>query len=691
MKAPAARRRELSASPLEAPLPAAAFPIPHQNNQLMSSPRKLWEPSARFREHSHMTRYAAWLRTNRGVSFDDYKDLWQWSVKEPAAFWESLWDYFQIRAATPYARVMSPDPMPYTRWFEGSTLNYAEHVFRWKTSERPAILFSSEDQAPAAVSWQELERQVASLQAFLTAEGVKAGDRIAAYLPNIPEATAAMLAALSLGAVWSSCSPDFGAESVLDRFGQIQPRILFAVDGYRYNGKSYDRRDTVAQLGRRLPSVQKVVLIPRLHPDEKRDDLPAVLWEEVMSADPAPLSFTPVPFSHPIWVLYSSGTTGRPKAITHSHGGMLLEHLKYLCLHNDVHPGDTFFWYTTTGWMMWNFVQASLLAGATIVLYDGSPVRPEPDALWKLAGRLGINHFGTSAPYIQACMKAGLHPRDSAQLSRLRSIGVTGAPLPPEGFDYVYRDVKQDVWLCSMSGGTDICTAWVGGNPWRPVWAGEIQCRCLGCSLFALDEKGQVLEDQVGEMTVTVPMPCMPVFFWDDPGYTRYKAAYFEMYPGKWRHGDWVRITPRDGVVILGRSDTTLNRQGVRIGTAEIYRAVDQVAEVADCLIVNLELPGGGDYMPLFVAMRPGIELTEALKGRICATLRSACSPRHVPDEVIAVPDIPYTNSGKKMEAPVKRILAGVPPGEAVSLGTMKNPGSLDFYAAFARRRRERG
>lgn len=652
----------------------------------MASPRMLWTPSLEFFQQSNLTRYTKWLKEKHGLSFNDYTALWQWTVDDPAAFWETVWHYFDIVSYSPYSAVMSAEPMPHTRWFEGATLNYAEHVFRNKTAERPAILFAAEGKDIQTISWNELENQTAALQTFFRQSGIESGDRIAAYIPNIPQATIALMATLSLGAVWSSCSPDFGAGSVLDRFQQIAPKILIVVDGYTYNGKPYDRMEEIKAINEQLPSVEKVIIIPYLNKQPDTGGMgPVFLWDAVMKTPSSQLEFTPVPFSHPIWILYSSGTTGIPKAITHSQGGMLLEHLKYLSLHNNVHVGENFFWFSTTGWMMWNFVQASLLVGATIVLYDGSPAFPKLDILWKLAEELPIHHFGTSAPYLIACMKAGLRPGQQFNLTALQSVSSTGAPLPPEGFDYVYENIKADVWLCSMSGGTDVCTAWVGGVPWRPVYEGEIQCRCLGCAMYAYDEEGNVLEDEVGEMVITKPMPCMPVYFWNDEDFKRYESSYFEMYPGVWRHGDWLRITPRDGVVILGRSDTTLNRQGVRMGTAEIYRVIDKIPEIKDSLIVNLELPQGGDYMPLFVLMNEGEELTEAKKNKIKQNLREACSPRHVPDQIIAVPDIPYTISGKKMEAPVKRILMGQSIEKAANKGAMRNPDSLDFFITFAK------
>lgn len=655
----------------------------------MCAARKLWTPSEDFIKNSNLTKYNNWLKEHYNLLFDNYNELWQWSVDEVPLFWKSISEFFNVQFHSPYKSVMSDDPMPFTKWFEGSTLNYAEHIFRNKTSERPAILFASERKEMTSVSWTELEKQTAALQTYLKQQNIKPEDRVAAYLPNIPQATVSLLATISLGAVWSSCSPDFGSGSVLDRFRQIAPKILIAVDGYTYNGTSYDRIEMVKEISEHLPSVEKIILIPYLNARPDVQGIKNVIsWNEVMSTPSQELSFTPVPFSHPIWILYSSGTTGIPKAITHSHGGMLLEHLKYLSFHNDVHRGENFFWFSTTGWMMWNFVQASLLVGATIVLYDGSPGYPSISALWKIARLAPIHHFGTSAPYLIACKKRKLDPESIADLSSLRSIGSTGAPLPPEGFDYVYENIKPDVWLCSMSGGTDICTALVGGNPWNPVYEGEIQCRTLGCSMYAFDDDGKPVTDQVGEMVITRPMPCMPVYFWNDKNFKRYRSSYFEFYPGIWRHGDWITITPEGGLVIHGRSDTTLNRQGVRIGTAEIYRSVDKVADIKDSLIVNIELPHGGDFMPLFVLMQDGKPLTDEIKLAIRKQIREDCSPRHVPDEIVEVPDLPYTISGKKMEAPVKRILMGKAIDKAANPGAMRNPDSLNFFVSFGKEKK---
>ncbi|MBL7827811.1 MAG: acetoacetate--CoA ligase [Saprospiraceae bacterium] len=652
------------------------------------APKILWQPTTGLTESCHLRRYLDWLKANRGLSFDNYEALWHWSVDHLEAFWESQWAYFQVISHQPYQKVLSGTEMPGYRWFEGATLNYAAHIFRQKTDLRPAIFFQSERHELTEISWAKLESDTAALADFFKKCGVRSGDRIAAYLPNTPHAITAVLAAMSIGAVWSSCSPDFGASSVADRFAQIQPKVLITVDGYSYGGKSFNKLETVREICTMLPTVEQVILIPFLNLEATLDhiDKPVTLWDQVVNTHlSTQLSPTPVAFDHPIWVLYSSGTTGVPKAITHSHGGNLLEHLKYLHLHNDIHPGERFFWYSTTGWMMWNFTLAALLAGSTIVLYDGSPAYPGMDVLWQLAERAKITHFGTSAPFIVSCMKAGISPGKQFNLNHLRSIGSTGSPLPPEAFAYVYEHIKPDVWLSSMAGGTDVCTAWVGGNPLYPVYQGEIQCRCLGCAMESWDENGApVATGEVGEMVVTKPMPSMPVYFWNDPDGSKYRSSYFEHFPGVWRHGDWLKITERNSLVILGRSDATLNRQGVRIGTAEIYRAIDQIPEIKDSLIINLEYEDGTDWMPLFVLLNPGNKLDDALVSKIKNTLRSTYSPRHVPDAVMEVPDIPYTISGKKMETPVKKVLQKKPLEKAFNRDSMRNPESMAYFIDLA-------
>ncbi|MBO9637106.1 MAG: acetoacetate--CoA ligase [Siphonobacter aquaeclarae] len=632
----------------------------------MKIPRLLWTPA--HPESSRLSHYVSWLANTSGLHFTDYADLWRWSTDETEAFWESLVRYFDIRFHNPYTSVLT-GVMPRARWFSGGTLNYAEQVFRNETDAWPALLFCSENQPLTEISWSELRTQTARFAAWLKEQGVGPGDRVAAYLPTVPEATAALLATLSVGAIWSSTSPDFGVGAAADRFAQIEPKVLLGIGTYRYGGKLFDKTEAVLALAEALPGLPAVVWV------QQPEKAPGVYWESIQQSPEPELAFTPVEFNHPIWILYSSGTTGLPKPIVHSHGGVLLEHLKYLVLHNDVRPGERFFWYTTTGWMMWNFLNASLLAGATAVLYDGSPGYPGLDFLWQLARDARIAHFGTSAPFIGSCLKAGLTlPFD---LPHLRTIGSTGSPLSAEGFDWVYAHVKPDVWLSSMSGGTDVCTAWVGANPWRPVYEGEIQCRCLGCAMDSFDEDGHPLVDEVGEMVVTQPMPSMPVFFWNDPDFQRYTESYFETYPGVWRHGDWLKITKRDTLVILGRSDATLNRQGVRIGTAEIYRATDTFPEIRDSLIVHLEET---DYMPLFVVLQEGIELSPALDQRIRQAIRQACSPRHVPDRILAVPDIPYTLSGKKLEKPVKQLLQGKPLEKVMNPGSVRNPGAMEWF-----------
>lgn len=641
------------------------------------------QPDADTIRQANLTRYMHWLATHPayGLSFSNYQSLWQWSVDDPALFWASVADYFELQL--PKDKVLS-GTMPAAHWFEGAELNYAEVIFQRALTSQPAILFQSERQALQAISWIELKQQVASLSQWLRAAGVQPGDRVAGYLPNIPQATVALLATLAVGAVWSSASPDFGLGSVQERFGQIQPKVLIVVDGYAYGGKAFDKMEVVEALRTGLEGLEQLILIPYLNatPVIPEGSVPVSLWDKVAGAPDAPLVFTRVPFEHPIWVLYSSGTTGLPKAITHSQGGMLLEHLKYLAFHNDVQPGERFFWYTTTGWMMWNFVNAALLAQATIVLYDGSPAWPDLGALWQLAQEARIQHFGTSAAFILSCLKAGLSfPADA--FPDLRSIGSTGSPLPPEGFAWIYEHLKPGVWLSSMSGGTDVCTAWVGGNPLLPVWEGEIQCRCLGCAMEAWDESGRPLINEVGEMVVTKPMPCMPVFFWNDAGGAKYRSSYFEEYPGVWRHGDWLQLTERNTLIILGRSDATLNRHGIRIGTSEIYRTVEKLPEIRDSLIVNLENADGTSLMPLFVVLAEGASLDEDLKKKIARALREAFSPRHVPDAVYAVPEIPYTISGKKMELPVKKILMGKPVEQSVNLDAVRNPAAVRQFEQF--------
>ena len=652
-----------------------------------NQPKILWQPTAEIKREAHLTKYMDWLQQIHGLSFNTYDELWAWSVGEDGVFWETLLQYFDVMYSGTYTHIVE-GKMPACKWFDGIQLNYAEHIFRNATTKWPAIYHAHERQAVTSISWSALERQVHQMVTFLKERGVGMGDRVVAYLPNIPEASVSFLACASIGAIWSSCSPDFGLDSVINRFDQIQPKVLIATDGYNYGGKLYDKTDQVKEMISRLSSITTVIWVDHIQSAEMARRSDEFIWQDILNVEASgTLSFARVPFDHPIFILFSSGTTGVPKAITHGHGGMLLEHLKYLHFHNDVHRGERFFWYSTTGWMMWNFTHAALLCGSSIVLYDGSPAYPTMDRLWLLTEEIGINHFGTSAPYIVANMKRNLHPGKQFDLSSIRSIGSTGSPLPPEGFAYIYSHILSDVWLCSMSGGTDVCTAFVGGNPLLPVYEGEIQCRALGASVRVWDELGHELIDEEGEMIISVPMPCMPVFFWNDPKHERYKSSYFEEYPGYWRHGDWIRLTPRNGLVIYGRSDATLNRHGVRIGTAEIYSVLNTLPYLEDGLVVNLELAGGHHFMPLFIQMKQHQKLEEHHIQEINQQLKKLCSPRHVPDTIIQVDEIPYTISGKKMEAPIKKILLGKDTEKTFNKDAMRNPESIQFFRTYAKER----
>lgn len=646
----------------------------------MNTPTLLWEPSKEFVENSNVAHYMRWLKENKNLSYDNYHSLWQWSTENIEAFWESIWQYFDIQHSGQYDSVLNGKEMPFFKWFEGTHLNYAEHIFRNAIDTRPAIIFKSEANPITEISWDTLTKRVASLQQFFIKSGIKSGDCIVGYLPCTPDATIAFLAANSLGAIWSSCSPDFGTQSVIERFEQIKPKILIAVDQYQYNGKEFDKSEVVESLVKAIPSLEKTIVIG----DKKINDQ-FINWDAITTESSAKLKFERIPFDHPIWVLYSSGTTGLPKAITHSHGGILLEQLKYGAFHNNIKPGDRCFWYTTTGWMMWNYIQGSLLAGSTLVLYDGSPAYPSLESMWSFIEEAKINHFGTSAGFILANMKEEVNPQ-KFNLSSLKSIGSTGSTLPPEGFEWVYKSIKSDLWLTSMSGGTDVCSAFVGGNPIWPVYAGEIQCRTLGCKLEAFSIEGKPVLNEVGEMVITKPLPSMPIYFWNDENHTRYLESYFEMYPGIWRHGDWTLITPRNGVIIYGRSDATLNRGGIRIGTSEIYRAVDKIPEVKDSMIICIEKEGGNFWMPLFVVMKSGNELTEDIIKNINQTIRSDYSPRHVPDTILEVKDLPYTISGKKTETPVKKVLMGQDPKKVVNKGALKNPESMEYFIELAKK-----
>ncbi len=646
----------------------------------------IWEPTAADVEGAELTRFAAWLAQERGIETDGYRQLWQWSIDNLEEFWRAIWDYFEVIADGSPDTVLTNHEMPGAEWFPGTRLNYAEHVFRDRKDSELAILAASELRALERMTWGELRSEVARVAAGLRVLGVGEGDRVVAYMPNVAETVVAFLATASLGAVWSSASPDFGADSVTDRFAQIEPKVLIACDGYRYGGKDFARLETVARLRAQMPSVEHTVLVAYLGAEGELDD--TVAWGDLGAGAPGSeaLSFNRVPFSAPLWVLYSSGTTGLPKAIVQGHGGILLEHLKKLHLHFDLGASDRLFWFTTTGWMMWNVVVAGLLTKAPIVLYDGNPGYPDLGRLWDLAEEAGVTVFGTSAAFVSASIKAGVVPEQGRDLSALRALGSTGSPLAPEGFDWLYEHLGDRLWLFSTSGGTDVCTAFVGGVPTLPVYRGELQAPALGAALASFDPEGRPVVGEVGELVITEPLPSMPLFFWNDEDGSRYREAYFEMYPGIWRHGDWIEITERGTALIYGRSDSTINRGGIRIGTAEIYRALDSVPEVLDALVVDLPREGTDGWIALFVVLREGVELDEELTKQLARAVRERCSPRHVPDAAFEIAAVPRTLSGKVVEVPVKRILMGGDPDKVVSRGSLGNPEALDAFSEFARR-----
>jgi acetoacetyl-CoA synthetase len=651
----------------------------------------LWEPDEARTESSNIVAFARWASENKGVrafggeegspaaSFD-YDSLWRWSVTDVDGFWEAVWEYYGVRSETPYERVLAERAMPGASWFPGATLNYARHVFEGRDDARVAIRHATELRGLGEWTWGELRRRTAAIAAGLRGLGVGPGDRVVAYLPNLPETVAAFYAVASLGAVWSSCSPDFGVRSVIDRFAQIEPKVLLAVDGYRYGGKDFDRRPVVDELRAALPTAEHTVLLDHLAPGAPLDG--TMSWGQLEeSGAGAELEFAPVPFDHPLWVLYSSGTTGLPKAIVHGHGGILLEQLKNLHLHLDAREDDRVFWFTTTGWMMWNFLVSVLLTPASIVLYDGSPAAPDMGALWDLAADAGVTVFGTSAGFLASSMKEGVHPREGRDLSRLKAIGSTGSPLSPEAFSWVYDEFGADLWLFSTSGGTDVCSCLVGGTPTLPVYEGEIQSRALGMAVASWDPEGRELTGEVGELVVTQPAPSMPVFFWGDEGGERLRDSYFSVYPGIWRHGDWIEITDRGTAIIYGRSDSTINRGGVRMGTSEIYRAVLALDDVVDALVVDVPQKDGSSRIELFTVLREGADLEGDLPGQIARRIRTDCSPRHVPDRVRAIAAVPRTLSGKVLEVPVKRILMGEDPEKVASRDSLANPEALDRFS----------
>jgi acetoacetyl-CoA synthetase len=653
----------------------------------------LWTPSAARIERAHVTAYMRWLARERKLHFADYAQLWQWSVRDVEAFWKSIWDYFEVRSSAPCTAVLARSEMPGAEWFPGARLNYAERALAHERPDAIALSHVSERTPLAHMTWTDLGANVRVLATQLRELGVEPGDRVVAVLPNIPQAVIAMLATVSVGAIWSCCGPDYGPAGLLDRFAPLTPKVMICVDGYCYGGKSYDRKPQLRQLAAQIDSLKHVIQLPYLDAADRTPMRPGVLfWDDLFLHAPvsrAEFRFEQVPFDHPLWILFSSGTTGLPKAIVHGHGGILLEHLKHMHFNFELHAGERMFFYVTTGWMVWNFLVSSLLSDVVPVLYDGNPVYPGADALWKVIQDSGATLFGTSPAYVAQQQGAGTAPGKSFDLSRLTAVSLAGSPVTPLCMQWFYENVKQDLWVASGSGGTDCCTGFVGGVAILPVYAGEIQARALGCAAYAFDDEGHSVVDQVGELVLTRPMPSMPVRFWNDPGDARYREAYFEQYPGIWRHGDFVIFNRRGGSYVLGRSDATLNRHGIRIGTAEVYRTLDRIAEIEDSLIVNLDLPGGRFFMPLFVKLRAGKSLDDALLELIRSRLRTENSPRHVPDKIYAVDAIPYTLTGKKLEVPVRRILMGKDPQKAANRSAVANPDSLDFFIAFAKEQRD--
>ena len=655
--------------------------------------RPLWEPDEATRESSNVAAYTRFVEGRTGLRFPSYDDLWRWSVEEPDAFWASLWDFYEIKASAPYEQVLEGGErtLPRPTWFPGAQLNYAEHLLRHESRDGPAILFASEDHPVAGLSWNELGVQVRQVRARLRELGVQRGDRVVGYLTNVPETMVAMLATTSLGAIWSMVAPDFGWQGVLERFEQLSPKVLFFVRGYRFGGTAHDRQPHLHQIVAGLPSLVAGIEVQGERGERPAiDGLPVISYEEVTAGAPPGDDgpFEQVPFDHPLWVLFSSGTTGPPKAIIHSHGGVLLEHLKVEGIHMDLRPGDRALWFTTTTWMVWNFLVSMLALGVTPVLYDGDAKYPSPDAMWKLAADARVTFMGTSPGYLELSEKSGVVPGKQFDLAALRTMLPAGSPVSADHGRWLYQNVKQDFWLATSTGGTDVCTAFVGGVPTLPVYAGEIQHRCLGVNVHALGPKGERLVDEVGELVVIAPMPSMPLGFWDDPDGERFIDAYFSTYPGLWRHGDLLRINERGGCYLLGRSDATLNRRGVRIGTGEIYRAVEGMGVVADSLVVHLERPDGSAFMPLFVELEGGAKLTPQLETEIREGLADRYSRRHVPDVIVQVSAIPRTLTGKKMEVPVKNILLGTSLEGAVNTSAMSNPECLTDYVEFAHQHR---
>jgi acetoacetyl-CoA synthetase len=656
----------------------------------------LWTPSAALAGNSHIARYMAWLTDERGLEFGDYDALWRWSVDDISAFWASVWDYFDVQSDGEWEEVVKGGAAPGCRWFEGVRVNYAEHLLRFEAKAAPgqvAIRHGSEIRPLETMSWQDLGAKVRRMAESLRSLGIAPGDRIVSYMPNVPETVVAMMATVAIGATWSSAAPEFGSQTVVERFAQIEPKLIFAADGYSFGGKRFDRAQEIQSIVAALPTLERIVWLPYLDPNSRFESVVETIpYDRLLQGPPIAredFAFTRVPFDHPLWVLFSSGTTGLPKAIVHSHAGILAEHLVIMHFHKDLGPGSCFFFYTTTGWMMWMALIAGLLTGSAIVLYDGSPFHPGVDRLWGIAEEAGVTSFGASPSLVQAMEQAGVSPKERYDLGRLDSILLSGAPATPETFAWFYRNVGEDLWVASSSGGTELCGTLVGGVPILPVFAGEIQARALGKDVRCWDGAGRDLVNEVGELVVAKPFPSMPLRFWGDEGDARYRSTYFEAFPGAWHHGDFIKINERGGCYIYGRSDATLNRHGIRIGTSEIYRPLQGLAEVEDSLVVCLADAGSSSRLHLFVRLADGLLLDDGLASRIRQRLREGGSPRHVPDAIHQVPAIPYTLTGKKMEIPVRHILEGAPPEVAASPDAMADPGAMDWFVGFARSLRQ--